>query len=883
MGIGDWGLGIGDWARSPIPNPQSPIPNNFLIFLINITYYTILFILFIYFYLFNKIIKKSKIKRISYKTMEEEKQEQYLDDCLKAVKGEAYHLKAAIERNNMRQTLRQTAALLNELRTSLLTPRSYYSLYTVVFDEMQYVYNFIKEEARRGRRMRDLYDTVQQAGAILPRLYLMITTAAVLIENSPNASKEKIFDLLNMVKGIQNPTRGLFTRYYLLKMIKDKLPDKGNQYDTETSTIADTLQFILQNLEEMNRLWIRLSTGVSGNEKVLRERERQELKILVGENIVRLSSLDGLTLDMYKDEILPKIINILLDSKDQQSQQYLMECLIHAFPDEYNITCMQTILDTMTQLTNTVDVKALLISLMDKIARYVGEQGKESGGIVEQAEKIFDQLKASIDNLVQQGSTQRDEGYDPIRLIELQVAFMKFTVKCCPAQEKLNTINHIFETSLNVLTSYNKKLNQDGVNYLRSLLSVPLESELSLFEFKKFPELMVFLDFSSRTTLAIRIIESLNNKEKLDSTDKINILLGFIRPLLEDSSDTIEVDAGQFEYEQNVVSKMLYVINTNDPEKLMEILSAITPEFLKGGNRRIKYTLPTLVHCFLNLAYQFCQSFEAKNGQSPEGTQTGITQEYLNHLDMSKIDNESTYEKYLGATHNNVNQIISMLVQPYPDIAFKLFLTAALQSNAIKISFEKFNETTFGYLNGAFAIYKESELDPKKKVSLFNQLISTMLQLKNLPIEPLSTLVVKIQEMAQSLAKRAEQCNSMIACSHLFYTLLGKPDKAKECLNKAKRFADFAMTNPEHLNLFVILLNQYIYFIDNCGENNFITQEAFEDVIETIRNHIQTIKTENTNQSFLPDIERYFDSTMEIIKKRKEENNIRFYSELTLC
>lgn len=809
-------------------------------------------------------------------------QEKLLDDALKAVKGGAYHLKASIERNNMRQCLRQSSALLNELRTQKLTPKSYYSLYTACFDEMQYLYGFIKEEGKRGRRMNDLYDTVQQASAIIPRLYLMITTAAVLIEDNPAAAKEKIFDLLNMVKGVQNPTRGLFTRYYLLKMIKDKLPDKGNQYESENATIADTLTFILQNLEEMNRLWIRLSTGTSSpSEKALREKERAELKILVGENVVRLSSLDGLNLNMYQQEILPKIINILLESKDQLSQQYLMECVIHAFPDEYNIHCMQTILDTMTQVTNTVDVKSLLISLMDKIARYVGEQGKDSESLVEQAEKIFAQLKSSIDNLIQQGISQQSSGYEPIKLIELLVALMKFTVKCCPAQDKLNTINQIFDMSLNILNNYNKKLNSESINMLRNLLSVPLESELSLFEFKKFPELMVFLDFSSRITLAIRIIESLNNKEKLDSTEKINILLGFIRPLLEDSSDTIEVEASQFEYEQNVVSKMLYVISTNDPEKLMEILSVITPEFIKGGKRRIKYTLPTLVHCFVNLGYQFCASYEAKFGQMPEVT-TGITQEFLNHLDMSKIDNEETYEKYLARLHSNINQIITVLIPEYPDIAFKLFLTSSLQSNSIKISFEKFNETTMGYLNGAFAIYKESEMDPKKKMSLFGQLISTLLQLKGLPNEELTAFVQKIQESAQNLAKRADQCYSMQACSNLYFSLLDNKQKAKECLSKAKKFADFAMTNPEHLNLFVVLLNKYIYYVDTCGENTFLTVEHFDDIIETIKNHIQTIKTESTNQSFLPEIEKYFETTIDVIKKRKEEGTNKFYQEVNI-
>ena len=47
------------------------------------------------------------------------------------------------------------------------------------------------------------------------------------------AVKLILSDLLDMVKGVQQPTRGLFLRYYLLKMMKDILPDKGNEYEGE--------------------------------------------------------------------------------------------------------------------------------------------------------------------------------------------------------------------------------------------------------------------------------------------------------------------------------------------------------------------------------------------------------------------------------------------------------------------------------------------------------------------------------------------------------------------------------------------------------------------------------------------------------------------------
>jgi len=254
----------------------------------------------------------------------EEDQEKFLDEALNTVRIQSFHIKKTYENSNLRQCLKETSTMLNELKTSNLSPRNYYQLYTTVFDQMQYVEQNFQEEYRRGRKINHLYESVQQASGILPRVYLTITAGSVYIRSLEIKAKDILNELLGMIKGVQNPLRGLFARYYLLKMVKDKLPDIGNEYIGEGGSVEDTLKFILQNLEEMNRLWIRLSMGCSGNEKIQKEKERNELKVLVGENIIRLSSLEGLTLEIYKTNVLPKIINILLESKDMLSQYYLM-------------------------------------------------------------------------------------------------------------------------------------------------------------------------------------------------------------------------------------------------------------------------------------------------------------------------------------------------------------------------------------------------------------------------------------------------------------------------------------------------------------------------------------------------------------------------------
>jgi vacuolar protein sorting-associated protein 35 len=77
-----------------------------------------------------------------------------------------------------------------------------------------------------------LYELVQYAGNILPRLYLMITVGSVYLrvaKEKPSSalppSRELIRDMLEMSRGIQHPTRGLFLRYYLSIMLRDYLPD----------------------------------------------------------------------------------------------------------------------------------------------------------------------------------------------------------------------------------------------------------------------------------------------------------------------------------------------------------------------------------------------------------------------------------------------------------------------------------------------------------------------------------------------------------------------------------------------------------------------------------------------------------------------------------
>jgi len=133
-----------------------------------------------------------------------------------------------------------------------------------------------------------------------------------------------LFDLLEMIKAVQHPLRGLFLRYYFLKMCKDRLPDKGTEYYKDENDVNDTIEVIVKNLTEMNKLWIRMQ----GKDKSKKEKERLELKVTVAENLTRLSSLECVNIELYKAKVLPKLLELIEKCKDQISQQFLVDCII---------------------------------------------------------------------------------------------------------------------------------------------------------------------------------------------------------------------------------------------------------------------------------------------------------------------------------------------------------------------------------------------------------------------------------------------------------------------------------------------------------------------------------------------------------------------------
>ena len=123
-----------------------------------------------------------------------------------------------------------------------------------VFDALRHLSTYLSEAHVAGKHhLADLYEIVQYAGNILPvrsgwsilstrgrpdtaparpsslalspqRLYLMITVGSVYMSIPDAPVKEIMKDMMEMTRGVQHATRGLFLRHYLSGQTRDWLP-----------------------------------------------------------------------------------------------------------------------------------------------------------------------------------------------------------------------------------------------------------------------------------------------------------------------------------------------------------------------------------------------------------------------------------------------------------------------------------------------------------------------------------------------------------------------------------------------------------------------------------------------------------------------------------
>lgn len=161
----------------------------------------------------------------------------------------------------------------------------------------------------------------------------------------------------------------------------------------------DSIGFVLTNFIEMNKLWVRLQHSGLSRDKERRELERRELRILVGTNLVRLSQLEGVDLELYKSIILPSVLEQVVNCKDVIAQEYLMEVVIQVFTDDFHLRTLSPFLSATAQLHPKVNIKSIVIALIDRLASFAAREAENESPEIrareeeEQAKKLLKEVR----------------------------------------------------------------------------------------------------------------------------------------------------------------------------------------------------------------------------------------------------------------------------------------------------------------------------------------------------------------------------------------------------------------------------------------------------------------------------------------------------------
>nr|SVE84084.1 EOG090X00QE [Daphnia pulex] len=781
-----------------------------------------------------------------------EDQDKLLDEALSVVKVQALQMKRCLDKRKLMDALKHASTMLGELRTSLLSPKSYYELYMAICDELQHLEMYLLDEFQNGRKVADLYELVQYAGNIIPRLYLLVTVGVVYIKTNEQSRRDILRDLVEMCRGVQHPLRGLFLRNYLLQCTRNLLPDLAESDPLATESygnVRDAVDFIQLNFSEMNKLWVRMAYQGHSRDKERRERERQELRLLVGTNLVRLAQLDSVDVELYKKVVLPGILEQVVSCRDALAQEYLMECIIQVFPDEVHLDTLHTYLKACAELHTDVKVHVILVALVERLAAYGQRQQALGQPPIPPHIPLFDIFSDQIGNIAQARPEMPSEN-----LVSLQVSLISLAFRCYPDQ--INLVDKVLESTLVALD----KIAVEKVDFdsslgkeLNRLLRMPVShynSLVTLLQLPHFGQVLQRLDFNGRKSIALHLVNNaLDNETHITTQEHVDAVLNMLAPLICDQPDQVLAgqDAEDFAEEQNLMARLIHLLaaEESDLDQQYRMLTSARKQFGAGGARRIPFTLPPLIYEAFKLARKY--------------------------FDVRQED--ELWEKKCEKIFTFCHQCIAALVKAeLAELPLRLFLQGALAAS--QIIFGTHETLAYEFISQAFTLYEEEISDSKAQFAALTLMAASLEKLDCFSEENSAPVRSKCALLASALLRKPDQCRALILVSNLFWSsttkeLEGKPmrdgKKVLECLRKAGKVATECLDPGVQAQLIVELVNAYVHFFHQG--NQHITVTHINELISKVRQDLLP-QLENSDEKEL--IERHLGASCEMLRHRRD-------------
>lgn len=538
------------------------------------------------------------------------------------VREHAQRMMNAMELDDLRLVLKAATEMLGEL-SSPQNPKNYSSLYADVFTHLQQIPYYFMEKVEAGEvTWESLYAMIQHAGFVLPRLYLMVICACGAMKTDVRQVQYYLADLLEYCKGVQQPMRGLFLRSFLNTSVRELLPDGAGDasgaYPDHAATSGSSskpgsgqasgasvsIAFLLQNFTEMNKLWTRMQRNLPPSEA--RDTVRTQLAELVGKNLNQLAGLSGLDFAQYEASVLPRVTEQIVSCEDRLAQQYLMECLIMSFPDEFHLRSLELLLQSCVELQPGVEVHRIMSSLMERLAAYV-EASDAPVAALQDGTAFQHFLHAAHECAVRHKSM-------PVRdAIQMFLALMRFVAAVYNNDDAM--LNDIMQGCYEALLERGPDTDADGEALLLELLQLPMQGfhMQRVPALDKFPMLMHALSPAKRKIVATAVIEAMaESGSMVSSVEEMRMLNEFVAPLVFDPDDT-DLDDEDRELCMASVAQLTRMIDTSDLDTLRGVVETLRNFLWQRAASEALAALPieALARTFMRALQQHAPALEA--------------------------------------------------------------------------------------------------------------------------------------------------------------------------------------------------------------------------------------------------------------------------------
>ncbi|XP_027913756.1 vacuolar protein sorting-associated protein 35A-like isoform X2 [Vigna unguiculata] len=545
---------------------------------------------------------------------------------------------------------------------------------------------------------------------------------------------------------------------------------------------------------------------------------------------------------MYKDAVLPRVLEQVVNCKDELAQFYLMDCIIQVFPDEYHLQTLDVLLGAYPQLQASVDIKTVLSQLMERLSNYAASSAEVLPEFLQV--EAFSKLSNAIGKVIE---AQPD--MPTVGVVTLYSSLLTFTLHVHP--DRLDYADQVLGACVKKLSGKGKIEDNKATKQIVALLSAPLEKYndvMTALKLSNYPRVMEYLDIPTTKVMATVIIQSImKNGTHISTSEKVDALFGLIKGLIKDSDGVPkdELDEDDFKEEQNSVARLIQMLYNEDPEEMFKIIDTVRKHILTGGPSRLPFTVPPLVFSSLKLVRQL-QGQE----ENPFGDDASVTPKKIFQL--------------LNQTIETLSGVLA------PELALQLYLQCAEAANDCDLE-----PVAYEFFTQAYILYEEEISDSRAQVTAIHLIIGTLQRMHVFGVENRDTLTHKATGYSAKLLKKPDQCRAVYACSHLFW--VDDHDNMKDgervllCLKRALRIANAAqqMSNAARGNtgsvmLFIEILNKYLYFFEKG--NLQVTVAAIQGLIELIMNEMQSDTTTSD-----PAADAFLASTMRYIEFQKQK------------